>query len=52
MGMAYSIDGEVSNALKILDENPEGKGCMQENVIKTDLKEIGCEGVNWIQLWS
>jgi hypothetical protein len=57
MGMACSIHGEMSIALRILGEKPEGKrpvgryGRIQENVIKTGLKEIGCEGVNWIQLW-
>jgi hypothetical protein len=45
----------MSNALKNV-EKPEGKkpvgryGHIQENVIKTGLKEVGCEGVNQIQL--
>jgi hypothetical protein len=43
-------------AYKVLVGKPEGKTplgrrrCMWENTIKMDLKEIGWEGVNWINL--
>jgi hypothetical protein len=47
---------EMRNGYKILVEKPEGKrtlgrpGCRWEDNIKIDLKEIGCEDVNWI-IW-
>jgi hypothetical protein len=48
--------GEMRNVYKILVGKPEGKKASvrprdrwEEN-IRTDLKEIGCKGVDWIHL--
>jgi hypothetical protein len=46
--------GNTRNAYKILVGNPEGKRpftrprCIWKENIKVDLKEIRCEGVDWI----
>ena len=48
--------GDRKNAYSLLMEKREGKRqlekttCRWEGNIKTCLKEIGCEGVNWINL--
>jgi hypothetical protein len=48
--------GETRNAYKILVEKPEGKGPLGRprrrwmDDIKMDLREIGCDGVDWIEL--
>jgi hypothetical protein len=48
--------GEMRNAYSILVGKLEVKGsvgrprCSWEDIIKMDLREIGCEGVDWIRL--
>jgi hypothetical protein len=48
--------GEKRNAYRILVGKPEGKislgrpSCRWVDNIKMDLREIGCDGVNWIHL--
>jgi hypothetical protein len=48
--------GEKRNAYRILVGNPEGKrplgrpGRRWVDNIKMDLREIGCDGMNWIGL--
>jgi hypothetical protein len=48
--------GEMRNSYKILVEKPEGKrllgrpGRGWEDNIRMDIREIGCEGVDWIHL--
>jgi len=48
--------GEMKNAYKILVRKPEGKRLLRrprhrwEDNIRTDLKEIGCEGVDWLHV--
>jgi hypothetical protein len=48
--------GEMQNAYKILIGNPDEmrpfrkpRSRWEDNII-FDLKEVGCEGVNWVQL--
>jgi hypothetical protein len=56
MGMACSTHGEKRNACRVLMGKPEGKRplgrprCRQEDNIKMDLREIGCGGIDWINL--
>jgi hypothetical protein len=44
------------NAYEVSVRNPEGKGplgilrCRREDNIRMNLKELDCEGVEWIQL--
>jgi hypothetical protein len=56
MGGACSTYGEKRNAYRILVRNPEGKTslgsprCSLVDNIKTDLREIGWDGMDWIDL--
>jgi hypothetical protein len=54
MGGARSTHGEVSNMYKILVRKPEGKRSFgrprRRWEIRVDLKKIGWEGVDWINL--
>jgi hypothetical protein len=56
MYRACSIDGEEKNAHRISMGKPEGKSpigrprCRWEYIIKMNLREIGCGGVDWIDL--
>jgi hypothetical protein len=56
MGRACSTNGEKENACRISVGNPEGKRPqgrlrrMWVNNIKMDLREIGCDCVDWIDL--
>jgi hypothetical protein len=56
MGGACSSDGEGRGTYRVLVGNPEGKKPMGrprrrwEDNIKTDLKELGCGGTEWIEL--
>jgi hypothetical protein len=48
--------GEGRGVYKVLDERPEGKRPLRrhrrvwEDNIKMDLRDIGIDGANWIQL--
>jgi hypothetical protein len=48
--------GEKRSMYRVLVGKPEGKRplgrprCRWEDNIKVDLQEVGCEGVDWIQL--
>jgi hypothetical protein len=48
--------GEKRNAYRILVGKPEGKRplgrprCRRVYNIKMDLREIGCDGINWLDL--
>jgi hypothetical protein len=54
MGGAYSTDGEKTNAYRILVGKPKGKRPLGKprrrwvDNIKMDLREIGWDGVDWI----
>jgi hypothetical protein len=56
MGRACSTKGEKRNAYRILVEIPEGKGPLGRprrrwvDNTKMDLKEIGWDGMDWIDL--
>jgi hypothetical protein len=56
MGMACSTNGEKRNAYRILVGNPEGKRPLGKprrrwvDNIKIGLREIGWNGVDWIDL--
>jgi hypothetical protein len=56
MGRACSTIGEKRNAYRILVGNPEGKIPLGRpryrwvDYIKTDLREIGWDGIDWIVL--
>jgi hypothetical protein len=56
MGRACSTNGETRNAYRILVEKPEGKRPLGRPTrrwvdnIKMDLREIGWDGVDWIEL--
>jgi hypothetical protein len=56
MGMACSTHGEKRNSYRILMGKPEGKGPLGEprrrweNNIRMDLREVGWDGVDWIDL--
>ena len=51
-----SIYGERSDAYRVLVGKPEGKGPLGrsrhrwKDNIKMDLQEVGCGGVDWIEL--
>jgi hypothetical protein len=50
------MHGEGRCVYRVLVGRPKGKrplgkpGCRWEDSIKVDLKEIGIDGVNWVQL--
>jgi hypothetical protein len=54
--MECSTNGENENAYTILVGNPEGKrplgrpGHRWVDGIKMDLREIGCDGMDWVDL--
>jgi hypothetical protein len=56
MGRACSTNGEKRNAYRILVGKPEGKRplgrqrCRWLDNIKTDLREIGWDNMDWIHL--
>jgi hypothetical protein len=56
MGRACSTNGEKKNAYSILVGNPEGKRPLGRprrrwvNNIKIDIREIGWDGVGWMDL--
>jgi hypothetical protein len=56
MGGACNAHGEMRNAYENFSHKPEGKSPRRtsrrrwEDNIEIDLKEIGSEGVDWIQL--
>jgi hypothetical protein len=56
LGRACSINGEKMNAYRILVGEPEGKRPLGKprrrwmNNIKMDLREIGWDGMDWINL--
>jgi hypothetical protein len=56
MGRACSTHGAKKNACRVLVGKLEGKRplvrytSMWEDNIKTDLREIGCGGMDWINL--
>ena len=56
MGWACSMFGERRGIYRVLVGKPEGKRplgrprCRQEDNIKMGLKDVGCGGVDWIEL--
>jgi len=56
MGGTYSAYGERRGVYRVLVGKPEGKRQLGrprlrwEDNIKIDLPEVGCEGLNWIEL--
>jgi hypothetical protein len=56
MGRACSTDGEERGVYRVLVGKPEGKRPLGsprrrwETNIKMDLQEVGCGGMNWIEL--
>jgi hypothetical protein len=56
MGGACSTNGEKRNAYRILVGKPEGNGPLKRprrrwvDNIKIDLREIGWDGVDWIDM--
>jgi hypothetical protein len=56
MGRACGTNGETRNAYRILERKPEGKRplvrqrCRWVDNIKIDFREIGWDGVDWIDL--
>jgi hypothetical protein len=56
MGGACTAYGEGRGVYRVLVSKPEGKRplgkprCRWENNIKMDLREVGCGGMNWIEL--
>jgi len=56
VGGICSTHGEGKSVYRVLVERPEGKGPLGrprrgwENNIRMDLREIGIDGANWIQL--
>jgi hypothetical protein len=56
MGRTYNTNGAKGNAYRILMGKPEGKRplgrtkCRCVNNIKMDLREIGSDGMDWIDL--
>jgi len=56
MGGACSTCGDRRSAYRVLVGKPEGKrplgrpGRRCENSVKMDLQEVGCGGMDWIEL--
>jgi hypothetical protein len=56
MGRACSTSGEEAECIRIVVGNPEGKRPLEKprrrwlNNIKIDLREIGWDGMDWIDL--
>jgi hypothetical protein len=56
MGRACSADGEGRGVYRVFLGKPEGKRplgrprCRWEDNIKIDLQEVGCGGMDWIEL--
>jgi hypothetical protein len=56
MGGACSAHGERRGVYRVLVGKPDGKGPLGRSRgrwgdnIKTDLQEVGCEGMEWIEL--
>jgi hypothetical protein len=56
MGEACSTDGRGKGAYRVLVRKPEGKRPLGkperrlEDNIKMDLQEVGCVGMDWIEL--
>jgi hypothetical protein len=56
MGGACSTNGDKRNSYRILAGKPEGKSplgrprCRWVDNIKMDLREIGCDEVDWIDM--
>jgi hypothetical protein len=56
MGMACSTNGEKSNACRIFERKPQGKRPVGRprsswlDNFKMDLREIGWDGIHWIDL--
>jgi hypothetical protein len=56
MGRAVAPIGEKRNAYRILAGKPEGKRPLGRprrrcvDIIKMDLREIGCDGMDWIDM--
>jgi transposase len=56
VGWTCGTDGEGRGVYRVLIGRPEGKRplgrprCRLEDNIKMDLREIGIDGANWIQL--
>jgi ribosome biogenesis protein Nip4 len=56
MGGACSSDGEGRGVYRVLVWNPEGKRPLEklrrrwEDNINMDLQEVGCGGMDWIEL--
>jgi len=56
MGGACSICGDRRSAYRVLVVKPEGDrplgrpGRRYENSVKMDLQELGCGGMDWIEL--
>jgi len=56
MGGAFSTYGERRGVYRVLVGKPEGKRPLgrsrhrREDNIKMDLQEVGCEGMDWIEL--
>ena len=56
MGGECSAYGERRGVYRVLEGKPEGKGSLGrpgrrwEDNIKMDLREVGCGGMDWIEL--
>jgi hypothetical protein len=56
MGGSCSSDGEESGVYRVVEGKPEGKRPLGrprlrwENNNKANLQELGCGGMNWIEL--
>jgi hypothetical protein len=56
MGRACSTNGGDEECIRILVQKPEGKRPLERprhrwvDNIKMDLREIGCDGMDWLEL--